>query len=82
MEEVLKNVQFYVWKTLLVLLLNIGLITEDTTQNPQDIAFSKIAPIKVDVMVRGVIMICISRRVRIKNMPFRGKCKSISIIRI
>ena len=68
----MKNVQFYVWRTMIVLLLNIGLIMEDITQSPPDIAFSKIVPIKVDVMDRGIIMICMLKRVRIKSMLFRG----------
>ena len=65
MEKVLKNVQFYVWRTMLVLLLNIGLIMEEKTQSPPDIAFSKTVPIKVDVMDRSIIMICMLRRVRV-----------------
>ena len=71
-EEVLKIAQFYVLRTMLVLLLNIGLIMEETTQSPPDIAFSKTAPIKVDVMDRSIIMICMLRRVRIKIMTFCG----------
>ena len=71
-EEVLKIAQFFVWRTMLVLLLNIGLIMGEIIQSPPDIAFNKIAPIKVDAMDRSIIMICMLRRVRIKIMTFRG----------
>ena len=68
----MKNAQLFVWRTMLALLLNIGLIMEERTQSPPDIAFSKVAPIRGDVMELSIIMIYMLRTVRVKNMAFRG----------
>ena len=71
----MRNAQLFVWRTMLALLLNIGLIMEERILSPPDIVCSKITPIKEDVTELSLIMIYMLRTVSVKNMPYRGQFK-------